>query len=129
MPPAATKFYDFIVLLLPGGAVPPDLPVEQRVVALSFKSTGLKIARQLNALMSLRNAPSFLGRYALGSAQERNSKGTYFVFTVANADWVTKEEFQYAEQLFNSVKDKVLNVEREPGSDDFIEGETTTGSM
>src|SRR5688572_24359459 len=43
-PPIATKFYDFIVLLLPSTPGVPEL----EMIGLSFKSTGLKAARLLN---------------------------------------------------------------------------------
>jgi hypothetical protein len=117
-PPAATKFYDFVVMLLP----------TRELIALSFKSSGLKIARQLNALMKLRGAASFAGRYTLTSVEEKNSKGEFYNFRVKNSSvvdeaaskkgWVSKEVYEEAAAIYEAIKDRALVIDREPGSDD-----------
>lgn len=107
--PEATKFYDFVIMLWPS----------KEVVAMSMKSTQLKVARTLNALIKLRNAPIFSGLYALSSRQEKNAKGTFFVFSVKNAGWLPDQEsYQFAEQMFESIKGRELVIDREPGEDD-----------
>jgi hypothetical protein len=116
IPPAATQFYDFVIMFLPVNNNDPM----SNVIALSFKSTGLKAARQLNGLMQLRNAPSFAGKYVMTTGMQRNSKGTFAVYQVANAGWVDEETGALGEQMFDALKDRELKIDRED-----IEHETT----
>lgn len=112
--PVATKFYDYVVVLLDEtGEFMMD-----RMVALSLKGSGLKVARQLNALMKLRNAASFSTRYRIETAVERNTKGTFAVLKIRTAGWVTESQYAAAQELYESIKDRALDIEREPGSDD-----------
>jgi hypothetical protein len=112
--PKATKFYDFIVMILPS----------REIMALSFKSTGLKVAKQLNSLISLRPVACFGGRYVLTTAMMSNAKGTFATFKVGNAGVVNAEEYAYGEQMFEMLKDKTVNFEREREETD--EAPTTT---
>jgi hypothetical protein len=118
--PKATKFYDFIVMLVP----------TREVIALSFKSTGLKVAKQLNGLMKMRNKPSFAGRYTLTTAMDPGTgKGAYAVYLVANAGWVSKDEYLYGETLFEGLRNRVINISRDTDPDAFDPGtfEATAG--
>lgn len=119
-PPIATKFYDFLVLLLP---TTPNVP-ELEMIGLSFKSTGLKTARLLNTLIQQRGErPIYAGKYELGVADAKNAKGAFKVYTVKNSTiasdfcatdgngkvltgWVNKDLFTYAKEQFNAMKDK-----------------------
>ena len=101
--PVATKFYDFVILLLPS----------LTLIALSMKGSGLKVARQLNSLLKLRALPSFACKFRLATVQEKNSKGTFFNFAVRNDGNVTEEVYHYAERVFEAIKDKRLDIERE----------------
>jgi hypothetical protein len=107
--PVATKFYDFVIMLLPS----------KELIALSFKSTGLKTARQLNALIKLRNTDIFAGKYILTTAMTKNKSGTFAIFNVANAGFVDLETYRYAEAMYEALKDKELVFEREAGDDSF----------
>jgi hypothetical protein len=117
-PPAATKFYDFIVMFLK----------TRELMALSLKSTGLKVARQLNGLIKMRNAPIYSGLYALSAVQTKNKKGTFYTFSVKNNGWVPdKETYDHVESMFNGLKDKKIEFEREPGSDDVADDDAAAG--
>jgi hypothetical protein len=96
--PIATKFYDFIVVLLPS----------MEVVGLSFKSTGLKTAKRLNSLIKLRRAAIFAGVYVLTSAIEnKGPKKTYGVYRIENAGWLPDSiAYNLASDLFESFKEK-----------------------
>jgi len=119
--PIATKFYDFIIMLLG----------TQELIALSFKSTGLKVARQLNSLMkypvraigaggvpTIARVPSFAKKYTLSVVTEKNSKGVYYNFSVKAVGFVDEMTFKLAEQFYLAIKDKDIVIEREPGADD-----------
>jgi hypothetical protein len=108
--PVAVKFYDFIIART-------DRPGFE-LIALSLKSTGLKVARQLNALMKLRNQASFAGNYTLGVAKEENAKGKFYNFTVKNAGWLDEAAYHIAEQAFESLKDREVVIDREGAHED-----------
>lgn len=105
VPPVATKFYDFVILMLP----------TLEPIALSFKSTGLKVARQLNALMKFRGGPIFMGKYRLSTGTAVSPKGTYAVFQVKNAGNVDEDTYRIAEQAYESFKDREIVIDREHG--------------
>lgn len=111
-PPAATKFYDYIIALLPFGPNPMD-----SLIALSMKSTQLKVARELNGLIKLRKAPIFAGKYTVETKTEKNAKGSYKQFVVKNAGWVTEEEFKIGRELFEALKDREITIERDDAPD------------
>jgi hypothetical protein len=109
--PVATMFYDYIVILIP----------KNEMIALSFKSTGLKVARQLNGLIKFRGTALFSGLYELSTGIEKGKLGTYAVYRVKNAGWVQDEElYNAAAETFEGLKDKNVVIDREGP-----EGETT----
>lgn len=112
--PVATQFYDFVIALLPS----------REVIALSFKSTGLKVARQLNSLIKLRNAPIWAGQYTVGSTMTQNALGKFAIYQVKNAQWVDEATGQFTRALFEGLRGKTLVIERErePGEDDAEDG-------
>lgn len=115
--PVATKFYDYIL-----GRV--DQPGFE-LIALSLKSTGLKVGRNLNALIKLRNAPLFAGVYSLSVVSEENSKGKYYNFSVKNAGWLNEDMFKIAEQAFNALRNREITIDREGHADDDTSFDTS----
>lgn len=121
--PVATKFYDFVVVL-----VNRDNIAESEVISLSFKSSGLKVAREINSYIKLGNIPIFGRRFMLTTASEKNSKGTYYVYKVKNAGVVQDETvYRFCEQAFEGLRDKKINIDREEGTDDFPYGANEGG--
>lgn len=108
--PIATKFYDYVVMLLPS----------REIVALSMKGSNLKTARQLNSMIKFRQAPSFSCKFKINSVVQKNSKGTFSVFTVSNDGWVDEDTYLYGEGVYEQIKDKTLDIEREPGVDEEL---------
>jgi hypothetical protein len=113
-PPIATQFYDFVVMLLP----------TREIVAVSFKSTQIPMAKHLNSLMFDRKAPSFAGRYTVTSKPDQNKKGSFMSFVIDDARdesnrraWVTEDVFREAEAIYTDIKDKVLAVDDTPDVD------------
>lgn len=123
--PAATKFYNFIVMLLPNF----------EIIGLSFKSTGLKVATKLNLLITnRRKAPIYAGKYVLGTATAQGPKGPYKIYTVDNSKipspvsatdangnflpgWANKEIVLGAKEYFDQFKDRknvVIDLVNEP---------------
>lgn len=111
--PVATKFYDFIVLLL--NDLDQANPLEN-VVGLSFKSTGIRVARQLNLLITQRgNKLLPKGVYELRSDVAENKNGKFAVYKVKNAGWLAPGSpvERLAVEMFESWKDRAVEIDRE----------------
>jgi hypothetical protein len=106
--PVATKFMEAVALLVPS----------LEPIALSFKGSGLKTARQLNGLIKMRALPSFATVYSLTPTVMKNPLGAFSVFVVKQVRNVTADEYAYASDVFESIRDRVIAVDREPGQDD-----------
>jgi hypothetical protein len=116
--PTATKFMEYVALLLPS----------KEPIALSFKGSGIRVAKQLNGLIRIANEPAFALRYILTPSIQKDAKsgGTYALFAVKygaklegqGKPYVDKETYDLASALYDSIKDQSLAVEREPGEDD-----------
>lgn len=105
--PVATKFYDFIIVLDPEGA--------QEIVALSLKSTGLTVAKALNGLMKLRNAPIYSGIYSATAKSKKNPKGTFYQFDLRPNGWPKSQDtFNFLKELYESLKlDTTVKIHQE----------------
>lgn len=116
--PKATLFRDFLGVVLP----------EREIIALSFKSSGIKAAKALWGLATMRNAPTFAGRYVITTGVELTPK-PHQVYKVANATtpkfegdefpgWVSKEDAALGEQMFEAVQsiDSAV-IDRDGGGD------------
>jgi hypothetical protein len=92
--PLATLFRDYIARILPSG----------EMIALSFKGSGIKVARALNGLLVLRNRPIYAGRYRFTTAVELKPK-PHQVYKVANAEWCNDEQIAEGAAMYAAVKD------------------------
>lgn len=70
---------------------------------LSMTSTKLKVSRTWNTRMSMvtipgtdKPAPTFARTYVIRSASQKNDKGTFHNYLIADGRWVTKEEYAAA---------------------------------
>lgn len=91
--PQATLFRDFVAVILP----------QREIIALSFKSSGIKVAKALWGLATMRNKPVFAGRYRITTGVELKPK-PHQVYKVENAGWVSKEDARLGEEMFEAVK-------------------------
>ena len=94
-------------------------------ILLSFKTESISQAVQLDTLRAFRGGPYFATTTLLRTFQKQNDKGTYFVFTVQPGKKIDQETFNYAGEVFESLKGKTVSVEdveaeREPGQDDEL---------
>jgi hypothetical protein len=93
--PEALQIYDWIVVLLPS--------FETAVV--SFKSKSFGAGKSLNGFVKLRK-PSFAGKYVLATVRDKNDSGPFAKFAVRPAGKPSDVEFEFAETVYNSVKDQ-----------------------
>jgi hypothetical protein len=119
-PPLATKFYDFIILLLDGLDFTDPL---QNVMGLSMKSTALKVARQLNLYIQQRGKKAlYKGVYQISTGSDKNAKGAFAIYKVKNAGWLQpgSQIEALAAEMFESWKDKVVAVDTETAHPDEV---------
>jgi len=108
--PVATKFYDFIIVLEPEDA--------REIVALSLKSTGLVVARALNGLIKLRNAPIYAGIYTASAKMKKNPKGSFYQFDLRSNGWPKSQEtFDFLKELYEALKTEPVKIHQETISD------------
>lgn len=113
--PLATKFYDFLVMLQPS----------REIVALSFKSTGIKAARQLNGLVAARNRVMFAGVFKIVTKMTQNTKGRFAIYEMGNAGWIIdKRIYEYAKQLHEGLANKDIKIDREGLDDPNLDPDT-----
>jgi hypothetical protein len=91
--PVATVFRDFIAVLLP----------QREIIALSFKSSGIKAAKALWGLAAMRNKPVFAGRYRITTGVELKPK-PHQIYKVENAGDVTLVDAKLGEEMFEAVQ-------------------------
>lgn len=122
IPPVATKFTEFISLLLRPGKEPEP-------IVISIKETN-KFNRfsiqQLNLFVKARNAPIYSGLYSVVSKPESNSKGTFGIPVFKNAGFINTDTpagaylYKFAKEMAQGLAGKVIVVNRdEPNDTDF----------
>jgi hypothetical protein len=112
--PIATKFYDFILVLDPEGV--------QELVALSLKSTGLTVARSLNGLMQMRNAPIYSGIYTATSKSKKNPKGTFHQFDLRPNGWPKSQAtFDFLKETYETLRVEEVKIHTETTLADTID--------
>jgi hypothetical protein len=106
--PIATKFYDYVIVMLP----------TSEVIALSFKGTGLKTAMKLNGLIKMRRTPLYAGKYSIQAVKDKSGEFNFWSFAVKNAGVVQEETtYRFCEDLYHSLKGKDLQIERSPADE------------
>lgn len=120
VPPRATTFTEFVVLLVRNG-VPPE------PIVLSIKHTNKwnrRAADQLTLFIAARGAAIYSGLYAIDTlTTAKNDKGTFGIPVCKNAGFIPlnkpagKVLYEYAKDVHQSLSGKTINVNREPGDD------------
>lgn len=101
--PTATRFYDWAVLLVPS----------MELIVLSFKSTNISAAKQLNQFVSMRQGPAFAGKYKVKVVGKQNQYGKFGVLMVQPAGKPDTDAYEFATQVYDSIKGKTIVVEHE----------------
>lgn len=114
VPPVATKFLDYILLMAD----------TMEPIALSFKGSGLKAGRDLNGLIKMRQMksprPIYGMVFEISTDMKTNAKGTFAIYKVANAGWVQDQaQYDACKKAFEAMAGKDVNIHREEGDTDF----------
>lgn len=131
LPPSATEFTEFVVLLLRPGKAP-----EPVVMSIAHTNKdNRRAAKNLTTFIALRQAPIYAGLYVVDTkVPAKNDKGTYGVFTIKNAGFIPKDTpagaalYKHAEEFHRSLQGKNIVTQREPGDDDFVPEELEKGA-
>lgn len=101
VPPACTDFLNYASIILPS----------RELIAVSMKSTAIKVAKTWNSMMRIRNRDTFAGLYDLGTAIQKNAMNEWYTFTVTNSGWVDETAYKFAENMYSALRDEVLKVD------------------
>lgn len=96
--PAATLFRDFIARI-----ILPRQPDSEQIIALSFKSTGIRAAKELAAKISMRNHPMFVGLYKITSDISLKPQ-PHRIYKVSNAGKVSVDDAKIGDEMFEALK-------------------------
>jgi hypothetical protein len=121
--PVATKFYDFIILLLN------DLDLNdpmKNVMALSMKSSAIQAAKQLNLFIMQRGKKMlYKGVYSVSTGSKIDGTKSWAIYKVGNAGWLVPGSpvEQLAAEMFEIWKEKETVI------DDSFDPETIEAGM
>jgi hypothetical protein len=103
--PECTNFMNFPSLLLP----------ELGLIAASFKSSGLKPARQflnrLDLFSQQHDKPYYTGVYELKVIPMKNTMGEFFGPSFTRKRWVTEQEYLVAHENYTQLKGKTIQTD------------------
>ena len=105
--PKATKFYDYLIVLLHGGETKPEL------MTLSMKSTALKVATKLNTLLLTSKLPSFAMRFKLAPVPDTRGTYSFYNWRIDPAGWVSEGVYEHCSDLYDQLTGKEVTVARE----------------
>lgn len=103
--PRATKFYDYLILLVAEGG--------NKLMTLSLKSTQLKKAVQLNTVLSQSKLPSFAHLFNVSAVPERKGQYNIYGWLFQPAGYVTEDVYNEASALYDRMLGKKIEVEVE----------------
>jgi hypothetical protein len=112
-----TEYHNIVALLLP-------LREEPDFLLFGFCKTSYKAGKKLLNLARMRgsNLPLFAGKYALWTKTEERKNNKYKVFDCKNDGWVSKSEYEAAQNLYTLVsqgfKESRIAYSMEPEHDD-----------
>lgn len=122
--PKATKFYDYLVYVVHADRDP-------ELMALSFKSTQLKKAVDLNTLLGGLKMPTFAVSFSATVVPERRKDHAFYGWRLVLEGYVTPEIYKAASDTYDQIvkggKKIVLETEGEGGEVDDEGGEVVGG--
>lgn len=133
VPPRATTFHEFVILILHEEGEPEmimlSIPAKNKHNSRAAKDLTSFIKQQ--AMRGKKSVPIYGSVYSVESKSEKFTEGTagvYVVKQVRRLDDPTQTDeswnrsatlFRFAKNVHASLEGKVITVEREPGDDDF----------
>lgn len=97
---ACNQFFNYAALVVADGRVSPE-----GLLVFSLKSSALKVAKDWNALIRIRNLDIFAGVYELTSVERKNDIGRWYEPVINPAGNVTRETYEAAKLAYSAVSD------------------------
>lgn len=97
---ACNQFFNYAALVVNDGGVSPE-----GLLVFSLKSSALKVAKDWNALIRIRNLDIFAGVYELTSVERKNDVGRWYEPVITPAGNVTKQTYEAAKLAYSAVSD------------------------
>jgi hypothetical protein len=98
--PECLQFFNYAALVVKDGTVSPE-----GLLVTSFKSSALKVAKDWNAFIRIRNLDIFAGVYEFASVERKNDVGRWFEPVVTPAGNVSREVYEAAKMAYAAVGD------------------------
>lgn len=95
---ACNQFFNYAALIVNDGEVTPE-----GLLVFSLKSSALKVAKDWNALIRIRNLDIFAGVYEVKSVERKNDIGRWYEPVINPAGNVSKETFEAAKMAYTAV--------------------------
>ena len=118
--PLATKFYDYMVLVIREGREP-------ELMTLSLKSTQLKKAVALNSILKLSKLASFAHLFKATPVPEKKGNNQWYGWRFDSAGWVSEEQYalgaKYFDKFENKAKEVAANIAAEPEAPAAADGD------
>jgi hypothetical protein len=95
---ACNQFFNYAALVVIDGRVSPE-----GLLVFSLKSSALKVAKDWNALIRIRNLDIFAGVYEIKSVERKNEVGRWYEPVINPAGNVTRETFEAARAAYQAV--------------------------
>lgn len=97
---ACNQFFNYAALVVRDGTVSAE-----GLLVFSLKSSALKVAKDWNALIRIRNLDIFAGVYELTSVERKNDIGRWYEPVINPAGNVTRETYEAAKVAYAAVAD------------------------
>jgi hypothetical protein len=97
---ACNQFFNYAALVVNDGHVSPE-----GLLVFSLKSSALKVAKDWNALIRIRNLDIFAGVYELTSVERKNDVGRWYEPVINPAGNVSKETYDAAKIAYGAVSE------------------------
>jgi hypothetical protein len=104
--PRATKFYDYLVLVVLEDG-------RRKLMTLSFKSTQLKVATTINTVLKLSKLPSFAHLFSATAVPEKRGNNSFYGWRVTQAGYVSEATYNEASQTYDAMSGKTVVLEAE----------------
>ena len=97
---ACNQFFNYAALIVDDGRVTPE-----GLLVFSLKSSALRVAKDWNALIRIRNLDIFAGVYEITSTERKNDIGRWYEPVVNPAGNVSRETYEAAREAYAAVAD------------------------
>lgn len=119
--PECMRFFNYASLIIVNGRVAPE-----NMLTFSLKSTGLKIAKDWNSLIRIKNIDMFGGVYEVTSVVAKDDRNSWYAPKIEPAGFVPQEVYSQAKHAYEIVAELNRQGRLKHDMSDFTESSTET---